>query len=193
MENQTSNFGDAENDNASIKANAQRAVVNDSKLKELFVEELKDIFWAENHLVQALPKMKEAATSSELQAAFADHLQVTQEHVSRLQQVFEMLGEQAQGKQCEAMKGLVKEAEGIIEETESGTATRDVALIIAAQKVEHYEIATYGALAQLGRTLGLLEVATLLDITLEEEKETDHLLTTIAEEHVNYQAKEETE
>ena len=193
MENQTSNFGDAENDNASIKANAQRAVVNDSKLKELFVEELKDIFWAENHLVQALPKMKEAATSSELQAAFADHLQVTQEHVSRLQQVFEMLGEQAQGKQCEAMKGLVKEAEGIIEETESGTATRDVALIIAAQKVEHYEIATYGALAQLGRTLGLLEVATLLDITLEEEKETDHLLTIIAEEHVNYQAKEETE
>lgn len=193
MENQSSNFSDAENENASIKANAQRAVVNDSKLKELFIEELKDIFWAENHLVQTLPKMREAATSSELQAAFADHLEVTQKQVSRLKEVFEMLGEQAQGKECEAMRGLTKEAEGIIDETESGTATRDVALIIAAQKVEHYEIATYGALAQLGRTLGLLEVATLLDITLEEEKEADHLLTTIAESHINYQAKEETE
>jgi len=91
------------------------------------------------------------------------------------------------------MKGLPKEAENIIAETESGTTTSDVALICAAQKVEHYEIATYGTLAQLGRTLGLLEVATLLDITLEEEKETDYLLTTIAEDHVNYQAKEETE
>ena len=193
MENELRNFGDAESENASIKATAQRAVVNDSKLKELFIEELKDIFWAENHLVQALPKMREAATSAELQAAFADHLEVTQKQIVRLKQVFEMLGEQAQGKECEAMKGLTKEAEGIIAETESGTATRDVALIIAAQKVEHYEIATYGALAQLGRTLGLLEVATLLDITLEEEKETDHLLTTIAEDNVNYQAKKETE
>jgi ferritin-like metal-binding protein YciE len=192
MENQT-NFGNSEDENAEIKANAQRAVVNDSKLKELFVEELKDIFWAENHLVQALPKMKEAATSTELKNAFEEHLQTTRNQVERLKEVFKMLGEQAQGKECEAMKGLTKEAEGIIEDTEAGTATRDVALIIAAQKVEHYEIATYGALAQLGRTLGLLEVATLLDITLEEEKETDHLLTTIAEDHVNYQAKEETE
>lgn len=192
MEN-PSNFSNAEDENAAIKATAQRAVVNDSKLKELFIEELKDIFWAENHLLQALPKMKEAATSTELKNAFEEHLQTTRNQVERLKEVFNMLGEQAQGKECEAMKGLNKEAEGIIQDTEAGTATRDVALIIAAQKVEHYEIATYGALAQLGRTLGLLEVATLLDITLEEEKETDHLLTTIAEEHINYQAKEETE
>ncbi|MGN6476149.1 MAG: DUF892 family protein, partial [Flavipsychrobacter sp.] len=116
----------------------------DSMLEKFFQDELKDIYWAEKHLVKTLPKMKKAATSAELQAAFEEHLNVTKEHVARLEQVFEMLGKKAQAKKCDAMAGITEEGEGIIEETEAGTATRDVGLILAAQKVEHYEIATYG-------------------------------------------------
>lgn len=162
-------------------------------LKEFFQDELKDIYWAEKHLVKTLPKMRKAATSPQLQAAFEDHLAVTQTHVGRLEQVFELLGKKAQGKKCDAMDGLTKEGEGIIEDTEKGTATRDVGLILAAQKVEHYEIATYGGLAQLARTLGLNEIAEILETTLAEEKETDQLLTQIAESSVNYDAREENE
>ncbi|MEJ7680113.1 MAG: DUF892 family protein [Segetibacter sp.] len=116
---------------------------------------------------------------------------MTEEQVERLEQVFELLGEKAKGKTCEAIEGIIKEGEGIIAETDSKTATRDVGLIFAAQKVEHYEIATYGGLAQLASTLGLSEVSALLHTTLEEEKQTDVLLTTIAENHVNYEASEE--
>lgn len=160
-------------------------------LHELFLDQLRDIYWAENHLVKALPKMQKAATSSELAEAFEEHLEVTQEHVSRLDQIFEILGEKAQGKKCEAMEGLVKEAETILTETEEGTSTRDAALIIAAQKVEHYEIASYGGLATLAKTLGESEIKDLLGQTLEEEKETDELLTQLAESNINQAANQE--
>lgn len=169
------------------------AAENDSMLLQFFEDELKDIYWAEKHIVKTLPKMKKAATSEELKNAFDQHTEQSREHVARLEQVFEILGKPARGKKCEAIEGITKEGESIIEETETGTATRDVGLILAAQKVEHYEIATYGGLAQLAETLGQSAVAQLLRETLEEEKETDTLLTTIAENHVNYEAAEEVE
>ncbi len=166
---------------------------NQSMLQEYLIEELRDIYWAEKHLVKALPKMAKAATTEELVTAFQDHLTVTEEQVSRLEQVFELLGEKPRGKKCEAMEGLVAEAEQIIEDTEDGSATRDVALIIAAQKVEHYEIASYGGMATLAKTLGLEQVAELLGETLEEEQETDELLTQLAENNINLEAATEAE
>lgn len=166
---------------------------NDSMLQEFFLDELRDIYWAEKHLVKALPKMKKAATSESLATAFDDHLAVTQEQVTRLEQVFSLLGEKPRGKKCEAMEGLVKEAESIVEDTEEGTSTRDVGLILGAQKIEHYEIATYGGLAQVAKTLGLQEVGNLLGETLEEEKEADMLLTNLAENNINETATQEVE
>jgi len=165
---------------------------SDSRLKEFFIDELKDIYWAEKHLVKTLPKMQKASTSPELQNAFAEHLQVTKTHVTRLEDVFESLGKKAQAKKCDAMEGITKEGEEIIDDTEEGTSTRDVGLILAGQKVEHYEISTYGGLHQLAITLGLDDVADILAQTLEEEKETDEKLTKIAENSVNYEAAEET-
>lgn len=153
--------------------------------KDFFVEELKDIYWAEKHLTKALPKMQKAATSQELSAAFADHLEVTKQQVNRLEQVFELLGEKAVAKKCDAMAGLVEEANGIIEDTEKGTHIRDVGLVLAAQKVEHYEIATYGGLAQLAKVMGNEEIKSLLGTTLDEEKESDELLTRLAEAGIN--------
>jgi ferritin-like metal-binding protein YciE len=164
---------------------------NNSMLRELLIEQLRDIYWAEKHLVKSLPKMEKAASSEDLAAAFSDHLAVTQDQVSRLEQVFEALGENARGKKCEAMEGLVKEAESMIEDTEEGTSTRDAALIIAAQKVEHYEIASYGGLATLAKTLGENKVKELLGETLEEEKEADEVLTQLAENNINQAASHE--
>jgi len=160
-------------------------------LNELFLDSIKDIYWAENHLIKVLPKMQKAATSAELAAAIGDHLQETIIHATRLEQVFELLGEKVQAKKCDAMEGLAKEGESIVESTEPGTATRDVGIILASQKVEHYEIATYGGLTQLAKTLGLDDVAELLGQTLGEEKLADEKLTTIAEENVNYTAADE--
>ncbi len=162
-----------------------------SMLKEHFIDELKDIYWAENHLVKALPKMQKAATTTELQNAFAAHLEATKGHVARLEQVFELLGHKSQAKKCDAMEGLIKEGEGVIEDTEKDTMTRDVALIIAAQKVEHYEIAAYGGLVQLAITMGLDDAADILKQTLKEEKETDVNLTQIAENNINWAAASE--
>ena len=164
-----------------------------SMLYDFFKDELKDIYWAEKHLVKTLPKMQKAATNEELKSAFGGHLEQTKEHVSRLEQVFELLGEKAQAKKCEAMEGLTKEGASIIEDTEDGTSTRDVGLILAAQKVEHYEISTYGSLAQLATTLGLDKVVKILRTTLEEEKQTDLNLTEIAESKVNHMSLEEAE
>ena len=164
-----------------------------SMLEEFFHDELKDIYWAEKHLVKTLPKLQKAATSEELKKAFADHLEVTREHVSRLENVFEIMGHKAQAKKCDAMEGITKEGERIIAETEEGTATRDVALIMAAQKAEHYEIATYGGLTQLAKTLGNDEVAEILGTTLSEEKEADETLTGMAENNVNYESSQEAE
>jgi ferritin-like metal-binding protein YciE len=162
-------------------------------LEELFIDSLKDIYWAEKALVKALPKLQKAATAPELQDALAEHTVVSEEQASRLEEVFEMMGEKAQAKKCEAMVGLIEEANSIVSETPKGTATRDVGIIMAAQKVEHYEIATYGSLVTLARTLGNDEVADLLEETLNEEKETDELLTQIAESNINIEAAEEDE
>jgi ferritin-like metal-binding protein YciE len=162
-----------------------------SALMELFVDSVKDIYWAEQYLTKALPKMQKAATSEELQGAFETHLAQTQEQIARLEEVFELLEEKAQGKKCDAMEGLVSEAETVIEDTEDGSATRDVGLIMAAQKVEHYEIAAYGGLTQLAKTLGRDDISELLEETLAEEKETDELLTGIAESGINFEASAE--
>jgi ferritin-like metal-binding protein YciE len=167
------------------------AGAGDALLRELFIESLQDMYYAEKAITKALPRMQEAATSSELAAAFETHLTQTEAQVTRLMQVFESIGEDAEGKKCDAIEGLVKEAEGLIDDTDEGTSTRDVALIMAAQKVEHYEIASYGSLRQLAITLGFTEAANLLQETLDEEKQTDLLLTDIAENSVNYQAAHE--
>ncbi|MDR6782854.1 ferritin-like metal-binding protein YciE [Pedobacter africanus] len=162
--------------------------MENSEFHEFFVDELKDIYWAEKHLSKALPKMKKAATSPELADAFEKHAQETNEHIATLEQVFQLLDEKAQAKKCDAMEGLVKEAESIIEDTDSGTLIRDAGLILAAQKVEHYEIATYGTLVVFAQNMGHTDVAELLQFTLDNEKATDVALTEIAVSAVNEQA-----
>jgi ferritin-like metal-binding protein YciE len=163
----------------------------DGKLKEFFHDEIKDIYWAEQKLVKTLPRLAKAATSDELRNAFTSHLEETKEHVNRLEQVFELLGEKAHAKKCDAMEGITEEGASIIEDTEDGTSTRDVALILAGQKAEHYEIATYGGLAQIAKTLGLNDVASLLEATLKEEKKADSTLTELAKGSINEDASEE--
>ena len=166
----------------------QETKKNDSRLEEFFHDEVKDIYWAEKHLVKTLPKMQKAANSTDLKNAFIQHLEVTKGHVARLEEVFEILGKKPQAKKCDAMEGITKEGESIIEDTEAGTSTRDVGLILAAQKVEHYEIATYGGLTQLAKTLGYSEIASILETTLGEEKEADVSLSTLAENTINESA-----
>lgn len=167
--------------------------VSDSALEEFFVDELKDIYWAEKKLVKTLPKLQKAATSNELKQAFGNHLSETETHVERLEKAFEMLGQKAQAKKCDAMEGITEEGASVIEDTAEGTATRDVALVMAGQKAEHYEIASYGGLIQVAKTLGHNDVAQLLHQTLEEEKHADQVLTGIAESGINYEASEEEE
>jgi ferritin-like metal-binding protein YciE len=164
------------------------AAKGNTQLEKYFTDTLKDIYWAEKHLTKALPKMQKAATTDELKSAIEDHIAQTEEHVTRLEQVFELLGKKPQAKKCDAMEGLVTEGESIVEETEEGSMTRDVGIIMAAQKVEHYEIATYGGLIQLAKVLGLEEAADIFAQTLEEEKETDQGLTEIAESNINWEA-----
>lgn len=162
-----------------------------SKLKEFFLEQLQDIYWAEQKLVKTLPKLAEAAHSDELRAAFESHLTETEGHVSRLEQVFELLGEKAEATECPALKGIAKEGEEIIDETEEGSAQRDVGLIFAGQKAEHYEIATYGALVQLARDMNQEQIAGLLGQTLSEEKKADEKLTELATNGINKEAAQE--
>ncbi|MDB5229889.1 MAG: ferritin-like protein [Chitinophagaceae bacterium] len=162
-----------------------------SLMQKFFLDELKDIYWAEKALMKALKKMSKEATTEELKEAFMTHMQQTEGQITRLEQVFEILGARAQGKKCEAMSGLIEEAESVIEDTQDDTLTRDVALIISAQKAEHYEIAAYGGLSTLAKTMGQSEIAELLVQTLEEEKETDALLTSIAENNINMEATQE--
>ena len=157
------------------------------ELRELFVESLKDIYWAEKALTKALPKMAKNATSENLKAAIEDHLEVTKEQVTRLEEVFDTLGKKATAKKCDAMEGLIKEGEGILEETEPG-AVRDAGIIAASQKIEHYEIASYGTLCAFAKTLGEDEAARLLEITLNEEKEADVTLTEAAYNTINFDA-----
>jgi len=156
-------------------------------LRELFIDSLKDIYWAEKALTKALPKMAKNATSENLKAALEDHLNVTQEQISRLEQVFEIIGKKATAKKCDAMEGLIKEGQSIMEETQPG-AVRDAGIIAASQKIEHYEIATYGTLCAFAKTLGEDEAAQLLEATLAEEKEADVTLTEAAYNTINFDA-----
>jgi len=167
------------------------AETGNSKLMEFFVNELKDLLWAENKLVDTLPEMAEAATSTELRTAFEDHLAETETHVSRLEQIFGILGLEPESRKCDAMAGIVDEGDEIIDATEEGTAQRDVGLIFAGQKAEHYEIACYGGMVALAKTLGYYDIAETLVLTLDEEKTADALLTEIAESYANEQAANE--
>jgi ferritin-like metal-binding protein YciE len=157
-------------------------------LKELYIDELKDLYSAETQLTKALPKMAKAASSEDLRQAFEDHLEQTKGHVERLQQVFEMLDEKPTGKKCLGMEGLVKEGAEVMGE-DFEDAVMDAALISAAQRVEHYEIAGYGTVCAFADQLGESDQASLLRETLEEEKETDEKLTELAQE-INGQAEE---
>ena len=176
----------------SKKANKSNAVEREESetsegLRQLFVDELKDIYWAEKAMTKAIPKMIKNATSEELQNALTDHLEVTENQVKRLEEVFDSIGTKVQAKKCDAMEGLIKEAGSIMEETEKGPV-RDAGIISAAQKVEHYEIASYGTLVAFAKILGENEAAALLGETLEEEKEADESLTQIAESSINLEA-----
>jgi ferritin-like metal-binding protein YciE len=160
---------------------AHRTREAEGALRELFIDEMKDIYWAEQHLAKALPKMIKGATSDELKQAISDHLEQTKNHVTRLESAFESIGEKAKAVKCEAMAGLLKEAEELLTETEKGTEVRDVAIISAAQKVEHYEIASYGTLKTLAGNLGFTDAANLFNDTLEEEKAADAMLSHVAD------------
>jgi ferritin-like metal-binding protein YciE len=166
-------------------------MMQDSLLHEFLIDGLKDIYWAENRLLEAIPKMQKEATTVQLEKTLGEHLEVTREQIQRLDQIFDLLGEKATGKKCDGMQGLIKEGENVVEETEDGSVTRDVGIIVSAQKIEHYEIAAYGGLAQLAKTMGHDNVAELLDVTLAEEKEADRMLTEIAENEINYEASTE--
>jgi ferritin-like metal-binding protein YciE len=157
------------------------------KLDELFLETLKDIYFAEKKILTALPKMKKAADSEDLAAAFEKHREETEGHVERLEQVFELIDEKAKGKNCPAIIGIIEEGEEIIKEFK-GSPALDAGLLSAAQAVEHYEISRYGTLKAWARELGLNEAVSLLDATLNEEIKTDETLTEIAESAINQHA-----
>ena len=150
------------------------------KLQQLFVDQLQDIYWAEEKLAKALPGLEEAASSDELKQAFSSQLQETKSHLARLEKVFGMIDIRAEGKKCAAIAEIVNEGQTFIRETEASTVERDVGLIFASQKAAHYEIATYGGLVQLARTLGHPDAAETLSVILAEEQKADSLLTRIA-------------
>ncbi|TSJ36461.1 DUF892 family protein [Mucilaginibacter corticis] len=166
----------------------QAADEGTSKLMEFFVNELKDLLWAERELVETLPDMADAATSEELKNAFEMHLSETVTHVTRLEQIFNLLGLEPESRKCDAMAGIIDEGDEIISATEEGTAQRDVGLIFAGQKAEHYEIASYGGMIALATTLEKTEIAEILKSTLDEEKLADAKLTEIAEDRANHDA-----
>jgi ferritin-like metal-binding protein YciE len=158
-------------------------------LNELFLDTLKDIYYAEKQILKALPKMAKVANSEDLQAAFEKHQGETEDHVERLEQVFELIGKPARTKKCEAIEGIINEGKEIMEEYADNPAL-DAGLLAAAQAVEHYEISRYGTLKAWAQKLQMSEAAKLLDQTLSEEKKTDETLTKIAEKAVNYEAAE---
>ncbi|WP_346237347.1 ferritin-like domain-containing protein [Niabella insulamsoli] len=158
-----------------------------TELMELFEHGLKDIYWAEKALVKALPKMEKNASSPDLKKAIAKHLEETKGHVSNLESVFSIIGKKAQAKKCDAMEGLLEEGKSILEETSIG-AVRDAGIIAASQKVEHYEIATYGTLATYAKALDLKKAMTLLLETLDQEKNCDETLTDLAKGGINLDA-----
>lgn len=177
---------------STIKAKKTEYGMEESKLMKLFEDELKDIYWAEKALTKALPKMAKNATSPELVKALQNHLKETEGQVSKVEKVFKSIEKKAVAKKCEAMAGLIKESDEIMKDTDKG-AMRDAGIISAAQKVEHYEIASYGTLRTFAQTLGLTEAVILLAEILEEEKNADSKLTDIAESTINIQAAEEAD
>jgi len=178
---------------ARTRGSSESSGGTNSQLEKLFTDSLKDLYWAEKHLTKELPKMQKAATTQQLKDAIDEHTAQTEEHVARLEHVFEMMGKKAQAKKCDGMEGLLKEGQTVMEETEDGSMTRDAGIIMSAQKVEHYEISAYGTLVALATTLGQNEVAEILTTTLEEEKQTDTLLSEIAENDINWEAEREGE
>lgn len=179
---------------APVKPSAKSSVKTPSKkdaakdLSDLFEDSLKDIYWAEKALAKALPKMQKNATHEKLKKAIEDHLVETKGHIDRLEQCFKALGKKAQAKKCDAMEGLLEEGKSIMEETEAGSV-RDAGIIAAAQKVEHYEIATYGTLAAYAKVLKEDDCLKLILATLNEEKKCNDLLTKIADTNLNAKAK----
>lgn len=161
-------------------------------LRDLFVDQLKDIYWAEKALTKAIPKTIKKVTSQDLVDALSEHLQFTMEQVTRLENVFEIIGQKAQAEKCAAMEGLIQEAEDIITDTSEGVV-RDAGIIAAHQKIEHYEIATYGTLTAFANILGESEAASLLEETLDEEKEADMRMTELAQSGINIEAAAEDE
>lgn len=161
-------------------------------LRALYIDSLKDIYWAEKALLKALPKMAKNASTDKLRMSIEEHTTVTEEQVSRLEKVFELAGKKATAKKCEAMDGLIKEGQDIMESTEPGPV-RDAGIIAASQKIEHYEIATYGTLRAFANTLGETEAVKLLEQTLNEEKDADKTLTEAAYNDINFEAHEEDE
>jgi ferritin-like metal-binding protein YciE len=156
-------------------------------LNELFLDTLKDIYYAEKQILKALPKMAKAAQSQKLSAAFEKHQDETEGQIERLEQVFELIGKPARGKKCDAIEGILDEGKEIMSEYK-GTQALDAGLLAAAQAVEHYEISRYGTLKSWATKLGLKQAIKLLDQTLNEEKKTDELLSKVAESEVNYEA-----
>jgi ferritin-like metal-binding protein YciE len=161
--------------------------MQENALKELYIDELRDIYSAENQLTKALPKMAKAADSDELRQGFEEHLGQTKGHIQRLEQIFKALGEKPTGKKCKGMEGLIEEGSEMIEDEKLENEARDAGLISAAQRVEHYEIAAYGCVRTYANLLGEEEAASLLAETLQEEKDTDQKLTSLAEE-INVEA-----
>ncbi len=165
---------------------------NISLLEKFFIEQLKDIYFAEEQLLKVFPDLNKACSSEELEDAFTEYEKQCERHIKRLEKAFNKIGITPSGKKCEAIEGLIKEAKTIIQETKDGSATRDAALIIAAQKIQHYAIATYGGLVQLAITMKLDRVAELLERSLDDEEQADKELTHIAEAYINVRAEQET-
>jgi ferritin-like metal-binding protein YciE len=157
----------------------------DSRREAFFQDQLRDIYWAEQHLVKTIPKMVDAASSNELKSALNEHLSVTKGHVTRLEHVFDLLNQEPEANKCKAMAGIIDEGEDIIDDTEEKTDTRNVGVVFAARKVEHYEIATYSSIIQLAKALGHDDISNILEQTLSEEKEADEGLFKLAENFVN--------
>lgn len=188
MENTNSNSSSS---NQGAEKSQIKATMKSTQLMKLFEDEIKDIYWAENALLKAIPAMINNATSPELIEVLTAHLGETKVHIERLEMVFSLIDVKVAAEKCLAMEGLINEAKSIMDECEEGSM-RDAGIISAAQKIEHYEIATYGTLKQFAQTMNLTEVEELLEITLEEEKESDLKLSDVAMDAINIEASEET-
>lgn len=168
-----------------------RGRAHSSQFRKFFINQLKEIYWAEKHLLAALPKLQRAATDAELAAAFEKHMKETEWQIQMIETIFGLMGRKPDTKKCDSVEGLLKEIKSVIEDTENDSYTRDAGLILAAQKIKHYEIATYGTLRIFAAHMDENEVKRHLEKILDNEKETDVYLTKIAEYHINEYASEE--